>query len=139
MSGMKVCDISLILEVCSGRYDRFQRDYKGTSALEEIGRKVLDIEELGTLGRGNGPCPYYLSREVATTSDIVFLPYNYLIEKKQREHLQVKFENSIVIFDEGHNIEVESHCQGLLYYPLLNCIEQPVTNDKLIMTICAVP
>ena len=32
------------------------------------------------------------------------MPYNYLIDDKIRENFDINFENSIIIFDEAHNI-----------------------------------
>jgi len=34
------------------------------------------------------------------------LPYNYLIDSKTRGGLGIPWENSVLIFDEAHNIEV---------------------------------
>jgi regulator of telomere elongation helicase 1 len=45
---------------------------------------VMDIEELVRLGDQRGVCPYYLSRELASTADLVFMPYNYLIDPRNR-------------------------------------------------------
>lgn len=39
---------------------------------------ALDIEDLGRLGRGGGPCPFYTARALADTAELVFMPYNYL-------------------------------------------------------------
>lgn len=69
--------------------------------------KMMDIEDLNRLGRSMGPCPFYLSREMAATANIVFMPYNYLIDAKIRGGLATKWENSVLIFDEAHNIEVQ--------------------------------
>ena len=44
----------------------------------EANQSALDIEDLGRLGRGSGPCPYYTARALADSADLVFLPYNYL-------------------------------------------------------------
>ena len=44
----------------------------------EANQSALDIEDLGRLGRGAGPCPYYTARALADSADLVFLPYNYL-------------------------------------------------------------
>jgi regulator of telomere elongation helicase 1 len=35
------------------------------------------------------------------------MPYNYLIDEKIRENFDVPFENSVIIFDEAHNV---AHC-----------------------------
>lgn len=32
------------------------------------------------------------------------MPYNYIIDDKIRENFEINFENSIIIFDEAHNI-----------------------------------
>ena len=73
--------------------------------------ELMDIEDLNRLGRVRGPCPFYLSREMAATANIVFMPYNYLVDPKIRGGLQTKWENAVLIFDEAHNIEV---CLGAL-------------------------
>ncbi len=67
----------------------------------------LDIEDLVKLGQSSGPCPYLLSKEMAGSADIVFMPYNYLIDAKNRMGLgKIVWENSVLIFDEAHNLEV---------------------------------
>ena len=46
----------------------------------------LDIEDLVRLGAGaSGPCPYFLSREMAANADIVFMPVPTLL----RFHCQI--------------------------------------------------
>ena len=32
------------------------------------------------------------------------MPYNYLIDEKIRENFEIDYENSVIIFDEAHNI-----------------------------------
>ncbi|KAK9810499.1 hypothetical protein WJX72_011819 [[Myrmecia] bisecta] len=72
----------------------------------DANREPLDIEDLVRLGQVQGPCPFYLAREMANTAEILFMPYNYLIDTKTRIGLQmVKWENSVLIFDEAHNLE----------------------------------
>lgn len=36
--------------------------------------------------------------------DILFTPYNYLISNAYRKHLKVTWSNSVLIFDEAHNL-----------------------------------
>ena len=40
---------------------------------------IGDIESLKAHGQKRKLCPYYISRDLATKADIVFLPYNYLV------------------------------------------------------------
>jgi regulator of telomere elongation helicase 1 len=37
-------------------------------------------------------------------ADVIFMPYNYLIDEKIRENFEINYKNSVVIFDEAHNI-----------------------------------
>ncbi|KAM1822970.1 hypothetical protein ACFX13_025632 [Malus domestica] len=70
-----------------------------------LGDEPVDIEDLVNTGKKLGPCPYYLSRELHKVVDILFAPYNYLIDPAFRKSLQVDWKNSILIFDEAHNLE----------------------------------
>ncbi|KAL8230357.1 hypothetical protein R6Q57_000135 [Mikania cordata] len=70
-----------------------------------LGDEPIDIEDLVNIGKNNGPCPYYMSRELHKVVDILFAPYNYLIDPGNRKSLAIKWENSILIFDEAHNLE----------------------------------
>lgn len=50
-------------------------------------------------------CPYYVSRDLHKKADIIFAPYNYLIDKKRRESLTgISWNETILIFDEAHNV-----------------------------------
>ncbi|XP_033131444.1 regulator of telomere elongation helicase 1 homolog isoform X2 [Brassica rapa] len=70
-----------------------------------IGDEPVDIEDLVNIGKGSGPCPYYITREVHKDVDILFTPYNYLISNAYRKHLKVDWNSSVLIFDEAHNLE----------------------------------
>ncbi|XP_064624303.1 regulator of telomere elongation helicase 1-like [Lineus longissimus] len=67
--------------------------------------KVLDIEDLGKLGEKHKCCPYYTTRELKSEADIIFLPYNYLLDPKSRRANGVELPGNIIIFDEAHNLE----------------------------------
>lgn len=41
---------------------------------------VVDIEDIVKLGNTHKFCPYYMSKGLFTTADIVFMPYNYLLD-----------------------------------------------------------
>ncbi|RMZ55626.1 hypothetical protein APUTEX25_000209 [Auxenochlorella protothecoides] len=67
--------------------------------------EVLDIEDLVRLGTQRQLCPFLLSKEYATTADILFVPYNYLIDPQRRKSLNISWKNAVLIFDEAHNVE----------------------------------
>lgn len=69
------------------------------------GGDILDIEDLVTVGKKLKCCPYYLSKELKQDADIVFMPYNYLLDPKSRKANGVELMNNIVILDEAHNVE----------------------------------
>ena len=43
-------------------------------------------------------------KDRVTGADLVFMPYNYLIDEEIRKSTQIDFSNSVIIFDEGHNV-----------------------------------
>jgi Fanconi anemia group J protein len=65
----------------------------------------MDVEDLVALGRQVKGCPYFASRVMATMAELVFCPYNYILEPSIRKNLGIKLENCVIIFDEAHNIE----------------------------------
>ena len=82
--------------------------YKGSDGKVEPNGfhwRLDDIEDLYHVGLRHRVCPYYLQKTRAATADVVLMPYNYLIDAKTRESFQIRFENSIIILDEAHNIE----------------------------------
>ncbi|KAJ4958144.1 hypothetical protein NE237_025255 [Protea cynaroides] len=70
-----------------------------------LGDEPIDIEDLVNIGRTDGACPYYTSRDLHKIVDILFAPYNYLIDRRNSKTLSVEWHNSILIFDEAHNLE----------------------------------
>jgi regulator of telomere elongation helicase 1 len=66
---------------------------------------ILDIEDLIQLADNFHSCAYYLARESIERSDIIFVPYNYLIDPTTRKAQGVALANSILLIDEAHNIE----------------------------------
>jgi Fanconi anemia group J protein len=43
-------------------------------------KAVWDIEDLVQMGKKKRGCPYYTSRGLSEEADIIFCPYNYLID-----------------------------------------------------------
>lgn len=79
-------------------YERKISDIRMTNS------KVFDIEDLMKFGNEHKACPYYLSKSMKDSS-LVFMPYNYVLDPSIRKTFKLNLENSVIIFDEGHNIE----------------------------------
>ena len=50
-------------------------------------------------------CFVYRLQKLMGTADLVLCPYNYIIDPGIRDAMDIKLTNSIIIFDEAHNIE----------------------------------
>ena len=93
---------------------------------DTVFNEIMDIEELVSVSKDKTMCPYYSSRELLRRADIIFMPYNYLIDSKTRKNQNISLENSVVIFDEAHNIEKvceESYSFEITSLDIANCIE----------------
>lgn len=72
---------------------------------EVTNQSVMDIEDLVKVGKSCGACPYYMSKNLSGTADIVFLPYNYVLDPKLLKSFKLSLNNAIIILDEAHNVE----------------------------------
>ncbi|KAG6430041.1 hypothetical protein SASPL_108100 [Salvia splendens] len=95
--------------LCKKLTKRFCPHFSGAAEFVKknpgIGEDPIDIEDLVNIGRSSGSCPYYLSREIHKDVDILFAPYNYLIDRGNRKSLKIDWKKCILIFDEAHNLE----------------------------------
>ncbi|MCJ1427110.1 ATP-dependent DNA helicase chl1 [Sticta canariensis] len=70
--------------------------------------KIRDIEDLGTIGKNIGICPYYAARATVKPSEashmFVTLPYPLLLQKFAREALEISLKGHVIIIDEAHNL-----------------------------------
>lgn len=71
----------------------------------QIKSSLYDIEEIRKEGKKCGGCPFYATRSLQESADVIFAPYNYIIDPAIREAMSVNLNNSVVIVDEAHNIE----------------------------------
>ena len=71
---------------------------------ELMSRKVADIEDLLEAGQKHSCCAYYSGRYLLGPADIVTLPYNAILQRNTRQSLGINLKDSIVVFDEAHNI-----------------------------------
>ncbi|KAB1262394.1 Regulator of telomere elongation helicase 1 [Camelus dromedarius] len=89
----------------SSRSCHFYNNVEEKSLEQELATPILDIEDLVKSGQRHKLCPYYLSRSLAQQADIIFMPYNYLLDAKSRRAHGIDLKGTVVIFDEAHNVE----------------------------------
>ncbi|XP_034029355.1 regulator of telomere elongation helicase 1 [Thalassophryne amazonica] len=91
----------------------------------DLMNSILDVEDLVKYGNTHRTCPYYLSRNMKQQADIIFMPYNYLLDPKSRRAHNIDLQGSVIIFDEAHNLEKmceESTSFDLTPYDLASAI-----------------
>jgi hypothetical protein len=61
----------------------------------------MDIEEIKIDGSQKKYCPYFHSRRLKDDVDILFLPYNYILENNNSNSpFNIEIKDAILIFDE---------------------------------------
>ncbi|KAM6242291.1 Fanconi anemia group J protein isoform 2-T4 [Porphyrio hochstetteri] len=103
----------LCVELLEGKQGKSCLYYHGVHKLSEHHAvqsahrmyQAWDIEDLVGLGKKLRACPYFAARELMVGADIVFCPYNYLLDPQIRESMEIKLKDQVVILDEAHNIE----------------------------------
>ncbi|KAL2714669.1 Fanconi anemia group J protein isoform X3 [Vespula squamosa] len=86
--------------------EKNKKDLSTFSQLESNGITMpYDIEDLVEVGRKNKICPYFAAKSLAEEAEIIFCPYNYIIDPDIRESMQINLKNDIIVLDEAHNIE----------------------------------
>lgn len=53
-------------------------------------RTLPDIEDFVSLAQKHELCPFYYARELQRTSEMLFVPYNYLIDPNARRALNIE-------------------------------------------------
>ncbi|XP_049724811.1 regulator of telomere elongation helicase 1 isoform X3 [Elephas maximus indicus] len=97
--------IHLCRRKVASRSCHFYNNIEEKSLEEVLVTPILDIEDLVKSGSRHKVCPYYLSRNLKQQADIIFMPYNYLLDPKSRRAHSVDLKGTVVIFDEAHNVE----------------------------------
>ncbi|XP_059721778.1 Fanconi anemia group J protein isoform X3 [Haemorhous mexicanus] len=103
----------MCVELLEGKHGKSCSYYHGVHKLSEHHAlqpatglyQAWDIEDLVRLGRKLRACPYFAARELMVGADIVFCPYNYLLDPQIRDSMDINLKDQVVILDEAHNIE----------------------------------
>uniref|UniRef100_A0A182JAL0 Regulator of telomere elongation helicase 1 homolog n=1 Tax=Anopheles atroparvus TaxID=41427 RepID=A0A182JAL0_ANOAO len=97
---------NLCREKVKGRSCSFYSRVEKMKDHSEVTRvPIHDIEDLITVGTKMKACPFYLSKELVEQADILFMPYNYLLDAKARKANNLNIQNTVIILDEAHNVE----------------------------------
>ncbi|CAK81354.1 unnamed protein product (macronuclear) [Paramecium tetraurelia] len=95
-----------LIQACRRLVKRNKCQFYNKDSLPNIAAQnsklINTLEESKQFGHNNNVCPYYFERERLTNADLILLPYNYLLDREFSNI--VNTENSIIIFDEAHNV-----------------------------------
>nr|XP_046251810.1 regulator of telomere elongation helicase 1 [Scatophagus argus] len=83
----------------------YYNNHEEKSTDRDLVNSILDVEDLVKFGNKQRVCPYYLSRSLKQQADVIFMPYNYLLDPKSRRAHNIELNGAVVIFDEAHNVE----------------------------------
>jgi len=89
------------IPVCS-----FYEAFDAEGREEPIPPGVYNLDDLKEFGREMNWCPYFLARYAITHANIVVYSYHYLLDPKIADLVSKEMtRNSVVVFDEAHNID----------------------------------
>ena len=83
--------------------------------------QALDIEELVADGARRGVCAYYGARHSLKEADLIFAPYNFVVDECVRERgskMGELLRGALLIFDEAHNVEDAAREAGSVDLPM---------------------
>ncbi|XP_010212249.1 PREDICTED: regulator of telomere elongation helicase 1 isoform X2 [Tinamus guttatus] len=116
-----MCRMKVMARAC-----HFYNNVEEKSTEKELIDSIMDIEDLVKNGNKHRACPYYLSRSLKQQADIIFMPYNYLLDSKSRRAHNLDLKGTVVILDEAHNVEKlceESSSFDLTPYDLASAVD----------------
>ncbi|KAF2977327.1 hypothetical protein EK904_003295 [Melospiza melodia maxima] len=116
-----MCRMKVMARAC-----HFYNNVEEKSTEKEVIESIMDIEDLVKNGNKHRACPYYLSRSLKQQADIIFMPYNYLLDSKSRKSHNLDLKGTVVILDEAHNVEKlceESSSFDLTPYDLASAMD----------------
>ncbi|CAE6520475.1 unnamed protein product [Rhizoctonia solani] len=83
--------------------------HEGLNDMEEgalIPAGIHTLADLSNMGRERTTCPYFTIRRMMPFVDVIIYSFHYLLDPKVAEQVSKEFsKDSIVVFDEAHNID----------------------------------
>ncbi len=91
-------------ELCEGKLHEKCGYHGRSSVLAPNLPAIWDVEDAVREGKMLAGCPYYASREKQQQAQLVFCPYNYILDPGVQASLGIDLSGAVVIIDEAHNI-----------------------------------
>jgi regulator of telomere elongation helicase 1 len=98
----------------------YNRLPQGKSIIEN---QLMDMEDLTKAAKNHRFCPFFASRDVQASCNIILLPYNYLFDEQARSSLSVTLDGTLLIVDEGHNVESTCEETSSVAFPAVALVE----------------
>ncbi len=84
----------------------FYESYENIGKTSEILQGVYSLDDLKEVGKTKGWCPYFMTRHILNHCNILVYNYQYMLDPKVSSLVSKELEQeSIVVFDEAHNID----------------------------------
>ena len=84
----------------------YYNDFKTAGESTTMPSGVYDLNQLKKWGKHKGWCPYYLTRQAINHANVLVFNYQYMLDPKVAKMVSKELESdSIVVFDEAHNID----------------------------------
>jgi len=84
----------------------FYETYVEKGSNVPLSNGIYTIDEMQEIGRKNRWCPYFVTRHVLSFANVVVYNYQYMLDPKVSQMVSKEISrDSIVVFDEAHNID----------------------------------
>jgi len=84
----------------------FYEKYVAQGSDVPLSNGIYTIDDMKKLGKENNWCPYFVTRHVLSFANVVIYNYQYMLDPKVSQQVSKEISReSIVVFDEAHNID----------------------------------
>ncbi|XP_053464236.1 general transcription and DNA repair factor IIH helicase subunit XPD isoform X1 [Nycticebus coucang] len=118
---------------------RFYEEFDAHGRQVPLSAGIYNLDDLKTLGRRQGWCPYFLARYSILHANVVVYSYHYLLDPKIADLVSKELaRKAVVVFDEAHNIDnvcIDSMSVNLTRRILDRCQGNLETLQKTVLRI----
>ena len=84
----------------------FYEKFESTGRDDVLPNGTYNLDDLKSLGRQKGYCPYFMARWAINQAQFIVYSYHYLLDPKIAQVVSKEIaQNAVVVFDEAHNID----------------------------------